>query len=183
MKNNCRSNLHHYDAFHQVVFTRNASTSTLDLDNEHNLPGNSTKNRKGGTNNRLDFNKICGINVRLNKSKQCNPNLNAQRAKPTRNIYYIKDKNDSCEPNIFIVDPRFHKNRKCALQKSLEDIRMHNSHVRQHHHHDVCMNNLRMMERSCKTLPRDFSRPKCRSRPSLENFLDNLSQENDGENV
>ena len=177
-----------------MIFTRNASTSTLDLNysgdetTQKNCRsiGESTKNRKGGTHNRLDFNNICGINVKLNKSKQCNQNLNVQqrqRVKPTRSIYYIKDKNDdSCEPNIFIVDPRFHKNRKCALQKSLEDITMHNSHVR-HHHHDSCMNNSRMMERSAKTLPRDFSRPKCRSRPSLENFLVNFSQENASENL
>lgn len=200
INNHCRSNVHrlnfpqshHYDAFQQVIFTRNASTSTLDLNysGDEASQKSCSKNRKGGTHNRLDFNNICGINVKLNKSKQCNPNLNVQpqqqrqRVKPTRSIYYIKDKNDdSCEPNIFIVDPRFHKNRKCALQKSLEDITMHNSHVRQHHHHDACMNNSRMMERSAKTLPRDFSRPKCRSRPSLENFLDNFSQENASGNM
>lgn len=193
---NCSHHHHHhqpqqhhypnsYDAFHHVIFTRNASTSTLDLDSS----GSSEKNRK-------HFNNICGINVRLNKSKQCNQNLKQQqqqqRIKSAKNIYYIKDSADSCEPKIFIVDPRFHKNRKCALQKSLEDIRMHNnrniSHVRQqhlHHHHRsggrACMNNL-TAERSVKTLPRDFSRPKCRYRPSLESFLDNFPHDDNGEN-
>lgn len=180
----------HPDSFHHIKFTRNASTSTLDLDDSLDCDGDgmSQKSRKviktkrnNSTPNRLDFNNICGINVRLNKSKECNRNLNVGRSS-NKNIYYVRNKSD--EPNIFIVDPRFHRNRKCALQKSLEDIRMHNSHVRQqqqqqqHLHHDVCMNHV-MLERGAKTLPRNFARPKCynnnnNSRPSLENFLDNF---------
>lgn len=171
----------HYDPYRHVIFTRNASTSTLDLDSSDFQ--STSDGKRGSAKNKRTLNNICGINVRLNKSKECNPNLNVQqqqRMKTTRNIYYIKDKNASCEPNIFIVDPRFHKNRKCALQKSLEDVRMHthNSHVRQHHQrHDACMNNNLMMDRSVKTLPRDFARPKCHYRPSLENFLDNFPRE------
>lgn len=168
-----------FGAFHHAPLTRNASTSTLDLDNELNSTGDSlsrNKNKERSTgHNILDFNNICGLNVRSNKSRACNSNSNAQRSKhqqPSRNIYYIRDYNDLNEPNVLIVDPRFHKNRSCALQKSLEDIRLHNSHVRQHYHaHDTCMGNA-MINRSVKTLPRDFSRPKCHStRPSLENFL------------
>jgi hypothetical protein len=172
----------HFNALHRTPFIRNASTSTLDLDNEADCSGDSVsrknKERIAKGHNILDFNNICGINVRSNKSKACNSNSNAQRAKSSRNIYYIRDYNDLNEPNVFIVDPRFHKNRKCALQKSLEDIRLHNSHVRQqHYHHDTCMGSA-MINRSVKTLPRDFSRPKCHSsRPSLENFLDGFHHE------
>lgn len=179
----------HYGAFHHAPFTRNASTSTLDLDNELDCAGDavSRKNKErrlAKGHNLLDFNNICGINVRSNKSKAaCNSNSNAQqRATPSRNIYYIRDYNDLNEPNVFIVDPRFHKNRKLALQKSLEDIRLHNSHVRQqHYHHDSCMGSA-MINRSAKTLPRDFSRPKCHSsRPSLENFLGGMQEAESGE--
>lgn len=172
----------HFEAFHHAPFTRNASTSTLDLDNEADCSGDSVsrknKERFAKGHNLLDFNNICGINVRSNKSKPCNSNSNAPRLKSSRNIYYVRDYNDLNEPNVFIVDPRFHKNRKCALQKSLEDIRLHNSHVRQqHYHHDTCMGNA-MINRSVKTLPRDFSRPKCHSsRPSLENFLEGFQHE------
>jgi hypothetical protein len=179
------------ESFHHIKFTRNASTSTLDLDDSLEYGGSSNgdgvsqksrkiiKTKRGNSpHHRLDFNNICGINVRLNKSKECNRNLNVARS--SKNIYYVRNKSD--EPNIFIVDPRFHRNRKCALQKSLEDIRMHNGHVRQqqqqqHLHHDVCMNH-GMLERGAKTLPRNFARPKCHStRPSLENFLDNFHRQ------
>jgi hypothetical protein len=179
------SNNNNFDSYHHIKFTRNASTSTLDLDDSFDYAssgdGVSQKSRKiiktksTGTPHRLDFNNICGINVRLNKSKECNRNLN----RSSKNIYYVRNKSD--EPNIFIVDPRFHHNRKCALQKSLEDIRMHNGHVRQqpqqqHLHHDVCMNHV-MLERGAKTLPRNFARPKCHSRPSLDNFLNNFHEQ------
>lgn len=166
----------HFNAFHHAPFTRNASTSTLDFDNELDCSGDFLS-RKSKEHTAKGYN-ICGINVQTNKSKACNSNSNTQRSKPSRNIYYIRDYNDLNEPNVLIVDPRFHKNRKSALQKSLEDIRLHNSHVRQQHYrHNTCMGSA-MINRSVKTLPRDFSRPKCHSsRPSLQNFLNGFHHE------
>lgn len=179
----------HFDAFnHHVPFTRNASTSTLDFDNDANdgdyVSGKSNHRMmkdKSGNSNKLDFNNICGM-MRSNKPKECNSNMNVyQRMKPAKNIYYIKDQNDDEEPNIFIVDPKFYKNRKCALQKSLEDIRMQklNNTYSRHHHRDAC-NGWNLMDRGCyasKTLPRDFSRPK-HTRPSLGNVLDDFYHHN-----
>lgn len=184
-----------FNAFNHVPFTRNASTSTLDLDNEHDdgdcMSGKSNRNRivkDKSTNNKLDFNNICGM-MRSNKSKDCNANSNMyHRIKPAKNIYYIKDQNEEEEPNIFIVDPRFYKNRKCALQKSLEDIRMqkiNNTYTSpsQYHHHNTCNGwNHALMDRSfhgSKTLPRDFTRPK-HIRPSLGSFLENFQQDANG---
>jgi hypothetical protein len=173
-----------FNAFNHVPFTRNASTSTLDLDNDDGdlMSMKSTRGRNVKdklSNNKLDFNNICGM-MRSNKSKDCNANSNTyHRIKPAKNIYYIKDQNDGEEPNIFIVDPRFYKNRKCALQKSLEDIRMQkiNNTYSQYRHHNVCNGwNHNLMDRSfngSKTLPRDFTRPK-HVRPSLGTFLDNF---------
>ena len=181
-----------FNAFNHVPFTRNASTSTLDLDNELDdgdlMSGKSNRRilKDKSNNNKLDFNNICGM-MRSNKSKDCNANSNMyHRIKPAKNIYYIKnDQNDEDEPNIFIVDPRFYKNRKCALQKSLEDIRMQKlnntySSSSQYRHHNACngWNNTLTDRGFCgsKTLPRDFTRPK-QVRPSLGNFLENFYQE------
>ena len=181
-----------FNAFNHVPFTRNASTSTLDLDNELDdgdlMSGKSNRRilKDKSNNNKLDFNNICGM-MRPNKAKDCNANSNSyHRIKPAKNIYYIKDQNDDEEPNIFIVDPRFYKNRKCALQKSLEDIRMQKlnnntfTSSNQYRHHNTCNGwNNTLMDRSfcgSKTLPRDFSRPK-QVRPSLGSFLENFYQE------
>lgn len=190
-----------FDAFNHVPLTRNASTSTLDLDNELDdgdpMSMQQSNHRmmrdKSGGNNKLDFNNICGM-MRSNKTKDCNANLNMyHRMKPAKNIYYIKDQHDDEEPNIFIVDPRFYKNRKCALQKSLEDIRMQktnnnsssnnniNNAYARHYHHDTasgaaCNGWNNFSDRS-KTLPRDFARQKHNARPSLGNFLDNFHQD------
>jgi hypothetical protein len=180
-----------FDAFNHVPFTRNASTSTLDLDNELDDSGDgmSLKSNhrmmrdKSGSCNKLDFNNICGM-MRSTKTKDSNAYHRA--VKPARNIYYIKDQSEVDEPNIFIVDPRYYKNRKCALQKSLEDIRMqkmNNNSYGRHYHHDTisCGSSGGWADRShygSKTLPRDFSRPKQHNlRPSLGNFLDNFHQE------
>ena len=165
----------HFNVFHNHSH-RNASTSALDLDNETNCSGDSmARKNKEKNHNVLNCNRMCGFDVQSNKSKACNSNSNAHRAKPAKNIYYIRDCNDLNEAKVFIVDPRFHKSRKFALQKSLEDIRLHNSHVSQHYHHDTCIGN-GMINRNVKTyntLPRDFSRPKCRySRAGLGNFFD-----------
>lgn len=185
-----------FNAFNHVPFTRNASTSTLDLDSNGRDDGGdcvsikSSRNRivkdKSANNSKLDFNNICGM-MRSNKSKDRHVNSNTyHRIKPAQNIYYIKDQNDGEEPNIFIVDPRFYKNRKCALQKSLEDIRMqkiNNTYSSAYRHQPANVNckgySHQAFDRGfcgSKTLPRDFSRPK-HVRPSLSNFLDNFYQE------
>jgi hypothetical protein len=185
-----------FDAFNHVPFTRNASTSTLDMDGSElddggggdsmSLKSNHRGMMKDKAGNKLDFNNICGM---MSKSKECNASVYHRAMKPPRNIYYIKDQPEEDEPNIFIVDPRFYKNRKCALQKSLEDIRMqkmnNNSHGRHYHHDTISCGSggggwNGIMDRNyygSKTLPRDFARQKQNARPSLGNFLDNFHQD------
>lgn len=181
-----------FEGFNHVPFTRNASTSTLDLDNElddgdsMSLKSNHRMMKDKSGSNKLDFNNICGMMRSSGKSKECN-GIYHRTMKPARNIYYIKDQADEEEPNIFIVDPRFYKNRKCALQKSLEDIRMqkmNNNSYGRHYHHDTIScggsgwnNSMDRNYYGSKTLPRDFSRPKHgTARPSLDEFLNNFHQ-------
>lgn len=188
--------INRYHAFSHVPFTRNASTSTLDLDNEASdgdcmsmKSSRSTRLSKDkSSNNKLDFNNICGM-MRSSKSKDCNAHANPchRSMKSTKSIYYIKDQNDEDEPNIFIVDPRFYKNRKCALRKSLEDIRMQKinntySSSSQYRHLNACDGSSHLDRGFCgsKTLPRDFTRPKQARRPSLGSFLENFYQDTNG---
>jgi hypothetical protein len=169
-------------------FTRNASTSTLDLDskqkdcgvdeftmkNNHRREMKISKDKSNGVGSgghKMDF---CGM---LKSSKE-SPRMTKLRA--AKNVYYIEDDTKDADTNIFIIDPHTidkHKKFHHIQQKSLEDIRLHKMPVivgGQCNEHDA----LNFMERNqySRTLPRDHAIRR-NLRPSLDNLLDNFYQQ------
>lgn len=171
-------------------FTRNVSTSTLDLDNQKDcgvsesamknnhrrvteIKISKDKSNVGG--NKMDF---CG----MMKSSKESPSVVNRMAKlrPAKNVYYIEDDTKDADTNIFIIEPHTtDRHQKFQhMRKSLEDIRLHKMPeiIGQCNGHDAWNFMERNRNSGSRTLPRDFAIRR-NLRPSLDNLMDNFCQQ------